>query len=292
VLAAARRMAARSGTPTGMVDMLASCLAPLENSCWPEVAWKFSRLTSDAFPVEYGFSSEEDGFRVVFEVAGPECAHSSRLNAGIKLIRSLGLTPPDPALLRHLQAAQMGRVLQWGCWLGLRCKNGDIRAKLYIETPPESASLPMALAGSRPHMIGCESSQGPLEWYAIIPDASEARLRQVLQSLPAHSRDILLDAAERLIGLPRRGARRWPSVGASIAEQPGASPSVAMFLRAGALRNRGSALVPMFARGAAYRSLLESQPDVLSGQGILTLISHGDHVEYRTNFSARPTDQN
>jgi hypothetical protein len=275
-----------------MVDMLASCLAPLEDSCWPEVAWNFSRLTSDAFPVEYGFSSEEDGFRVVFEVAGPECAHSSRLDAGLKLIRSLGLTPPDPVLLRDLQAAQMEGVLQWGCWLGLRCKNGDIRAKLYIETPSKSTSLPTALAGSRPHMIGCEASRGLLEWYAIIPDASEAMLRRVLQSLPAHSRDILLDTAERLIGLPRRGAWRWPSVGASIAEQPGASPSVALFLRTGALRDRGSALLPMFAHGAAYRSLLKSQPDVLSGQGVLTLISHDDHVEYRTNFSARPTVQN
>jgi hypothetical protein len=280
-------MAACSGTPDRMVDMLACCLAHLEGSCWPEVAWRFSRLTSDGFPVEFGFSGEEDGFRVVCEVAGPECAHSARLDAGLALIRSLGLTPPDPALVRDLQAAQADGALQWGCWLGLRCKNGDVRVKLYIETPPGSIPLPPALAGSRPHMMGCEPSLGLLERYAVIPDASEARLRHVLRSLPTLSQDILLDAVERLIGLPRRSLLRWPSVGASIAEQPGSSPSVALFLRAEALRDGGRALLPIFARRAAYRSLLDSQPHALSGHGVLTLIPHDDRVEFRTNFSAR-----
>jgi hypothetical protein len=127
-----------------------------------------------------------------------------------------------------------------------------------------------------------------LEKYAIIPDGSESRLRHVLGSLPALSQDILLDAAERLIGLPPRTRRKWPSIGASVAEQPGSSPSVALFLRAGALRDGGSALLPIFARRAAYRALLESQPRGLAaGHGVVSLIPHGDRVEFRTNFSAK-----
>src|SRR5262245_59487706 len=51
----------------------------VRSSCWPEVAWQFSQLTGDGFPVEFAFSSADDVLRYTVEVAGPELPNSRRL---------------------------------------------------------------------------------------------------------------------------------------------------------------------------------------------------------------------
>src|SRR6266487_6459796 len=45
-----------------------------ETSKWREVAWSFSRLTGDGFPIEFTLSSLDATVRYTAEVAGPEVA--------------------------------------------------------------------------------------------------------------------------------------------------------------------------------------------------------------------------
>jgi hypothetical protein len=154
-------------------------LARVRRSCWPEVAWRFSRLTASGCPVELSFSSADPAVRYTAEVAGPEFGNEERLRLTQEVLR--GLTPNaevPPRLWQSLQAVQRGRELNWGAWLGGRHDEQGSRFKLYAEVPREAgdevgrltADLlgPEALlAHRRPRMegIGYEPWSGRLELY-------------------------------------------------------------------------------------------------------------------------------
>lgn len=160
-------------------DALDVVLAGVRRSCWPEVAWRFSRLTASGCPVELSFSSGDPGVRYTAEVAGPEFGAEGRLQLAQHLLAEL--TPNaeiPPGLWQRLQAVQRGRELEWGAWLGGRHDEEGSRFKLYAEVPrgagDEARRLTAdflgpepVLAHRRPRMegVGYEPWSGRLELY-------------------------------------------------------------------------------------------------------------------------------
>jgi hypothetical protein len=69
---------------------LDEALAGVHESIWPEVAWRFSRITGDGFPVELTFSSADDGIRYTTEIGGPEMPTSARVAAAQRWTKGPG----------------------------------------------------------------------------------------------------------------------------------------------------------------------------------------------------------
>ena len=54
-------------------------LSPVGHSLWPEMAWRFSRLTASGMPVEFAWRSLETAVRWTAEAAPPESDERARL---------------------------------------------------------------------------------------------------------------------------------------------------------------------------------------------------------------------
>ena len=90
---------AASGSPgatAAAAVALREALAGIRTSSWPEVAWPFSRITGDGYPVEFTFSSHDGALRYTTEVGGPEMGHAA-------VLRALG--QPTPGRLRVIAQA-------------------------------------------------------------------------------------------------------------------------------------------------------------------------------------------
>ena len=111
---------------------LAQGLGPLGRTVWPEVAWRFSRLTNTGLPVEFAWSSRETALRWTREVAPPETPDADRLQLAAE---QLGW-PVDPQpLLRPWQRLQQAQELRFGAWLGERMSASGRATKLYADIP-------------------------------------------------------------------------------------------------------------------------------------------------------------
>ena len=258
---------------------LAPALAPLAGSVWPEVAWRFSRLTRDGCPVELGFSTHTPAVRATLEVAGPECGTHARLDAACALLQALGLPSPDAPRVAAWRALQAGAALRWGSWVGLRHEAGKLRAKLYVELSPDH---PPPWPGARTRMLGWDAATAGSEQYASLIAPDEASLRRLLAPLPA--RAPLLAVLSEVIGLPLPVALRWVSLGASVAE----GPRIALFCRARAVRGGAAALRDRFARQPVYDRLLGPVADAaLPDHGVLSFVPREEGtVEVRAGISA------
>ncbi|MGO1070174.1 hypothetical protein [Lysobacter sp. CA199] len=107
--------------------MLARVLAPMRDSCWPEVAWSFSSLTNTGLPVEFAWTSREAAVRWTAEVAAPEVAEHDRLAHATRVLDWRG----D---LAEWFAHQRGSRLKFGAWASAR--HGEAQAsKLYVDLP-------------------------------------------------------------------------------------------------------------------------------------------------------------
>jgi hypothetical protein len=287
ILALASRMAAATGATTKVLEALDICLGVLERSAWPAVAWRFSRLTNDGCPVEFGFSTAVDELRVALEVAGPETAEQARLDAAVDLIDALGLSPPGPDHVRLWRELQSDAGLRWGCWLGLRqAAEGGVGAKLYIEAPRERpAPQGHARAGSRLHMLGYDLSRDSTEYYYIWPQVSSVECEQRLKALASGDAvAALMTALERIIGLPQAAAIARARLGVSEADQGG----IAVFLDPHSVIGGANAIHRrMCAVESSYKRLLGGLDSrALPEHGILTLVPRGGAIELRTTLSA------
>ena len=115
---------------------LAVLLTGVRGSCWPEVAWQFSRLGAGGCPVELSFSSAGLGLRYTVEPAGPELAPADRLAAALRHLELLAPGRPVPAeLLGHLGGTWPAAGPSWGAWVGGRHSATRSGFKLYAEVP-------------------------------------------------------------------------------------------------------------------------------------------------------------
>jgi hypothetical protein len=276
-----RRVGETCGAPAALYEAIAFGLAPVANSVWPSAAWKFSGLTRDGFPLEFGFSDRRDALRVTFEAAGPEAATHDRLDLSLACLAALGLPAVPEALAGHWRILQKDAPLNWGCWVSLRQIGEGFGAKLYVEPPPG----PRGPRG-RPHMIGYDLLNGEIERYFTWPPVTDLECELRLKAMGAADPAALMAALEAVIGMPRAAGVKNQRLGVSFGD---GARNVALFLDSrlvvggpASLRRRLAPACP------SYAALLGERADAdLPEHGVLTLGLGSGGVELRANFSAR-----
>ncbi|NER83047.1 MAG: hypothetical protein F6K42_26530 [Leptolyngbya sp. SIO1D8] len=117
------------------ITALQTLLQGVTHSAWPEVAWQFSTLTGDGFPVEFAFTTADASIRYTTEVAGPEVPPSDRLALAQQRLADLGALPLPFPIHDRLHRIQTTGRLHYGTWVGGRHSAAGDRYKLYIEVP-------------------------------------------------------------------------------------------------------------------------------------------------------------
>ncbi len=286
-LEVAARLAPITGAGQEFLDALETCLAPLDASAWPQVAWGFSRLTTTHYPVEFGFSTHEDRLRVTLEVAGPETPDDLRLDAALDLAAALGLPPPNATRIAAWRELQSSAVLRWGCWLSLRQTDRGVGVKLYIEAPRgETAEGIARIPGSRLHMVGYDMESGAAEHYFIWPRVGELEYGARLEALGVADVQALTAELELMTARPIASALDRGPLGVSRAEN---QPGVALFIDSSAVRGGPAALKTRMMASVcdSYAALLRDRPGyALPDHGVLTLIPRPGEMELRASIAA------
>lgn len=283
IVALARRFAGDAQA----LPYLDECLEPLARSCWPDVAWRFSRLTVDGCPVEFGVSSMDKALRITFEVAGPECSDSERLGRSLDILHDCIRRKPDSAMQDAWRDLQRRGRLRWGSWMGLRASDGVVEPKLYIEIPPENDPAPPKPLRGRVRMIGFDPLRERIETYVALPQIGRSELVHLLAGLDEDSRCALLDMIGELIGMPLDIALDWIGLGASLAESP-SGKQLALFIRARTVRHPARKFRKLFAGNDAYCDWFDGRSGGdLPDHGVLTFIPRGHgRIEVRAGLSA------
>jgi hypothetical protein len=219
-----------TGTTTTMEDAesseraLLEALRPVMVSAWPEVRWRFGRLTATGYPVELAWASRDPALRWTCEVAGPETPEADRLALAAQAAE-VEVAP--------WAAVQRGRRLRYGAWLGVRQLDGVRRAKVYLELPTgDLAPGRWAEAGrdmarrvlDLTWRMTAVNDDGSVELYARVPELSWAQLGAAARLVGDHGP--LVDLVQELI---RRPYSRWdadlprPS-GLSLVLSPSGTP--------------------------------------------------------------------
>lgn len=142
-----------------LVEAVRRRLEPVASSPWAEVAWRFSLLTGNGYPMEWAFTSD-GGSHATVEVAGPEVDHHDRL-----VLAAATLPAPSRRHLTAVVAAQRGHELRWGAWLGIRVRDGREDNKVYAELPDGRPlqRLPVPIR-SEARLVGADA-RGRVEHY-------------------------------------------------------------------------------------------------------------------------------
>lgn len=170
-------------------DALTIMLDGVLQSPWQDVAWRFSRLTGDGYPVEFTYCSHDTTIRYTAEVAGPEYPEALRLARAREVLSSLGVTSLQNSILDVMSDMQAGHDLRYGAWLSGRHSAERDQYKLYAEVPDNGAPAAEALL-SRQHltahsslhlrMIGYEVGSGRTEFYFRVHHLDDDELKCLL----------------------------------------------------------------------------------------------------------------
>jgi hypothetical protein len=250
---------------------LEAAVEVLSRSAWPEMVRHWSRLTPTGFPVELTVTDADPVLRWTAEIAGPEIAEAHRL--GLAAVRLCGAGQPVQAsLLDAIEAAQRGRDLRYGAWLGGRAADGaPSRLKLYAEIPSDAIFrefapelmdvVAHAPQGALVRMIGVEPALSRVEVYLRLPALAPDDLRPLLT---AAGHPEALDVLER--GLPD-GTRRLAGrrLGISVASAPRQPIDVALFASARSLFPAGPDMLRKLVPAVA------SMPEGLASFTLVTL---------------------
>ncbi|MGE5463495.1 MAG: hypothetical protein ACM3PS_09075 [Syntrophothermus sp.] len=232
--------AARASTALALL-LHQSYLAEKRSPVDRQMAWRFSTLTGDGFPLEWVFTSADSQLRYVVDPGGPDLLPAQRLANAAGLVAQLA-QPVNSEWLEELlawhRAAAFGE-LRYGAWIAGRHHNvrSADQFKLYVETPVSSAQAAQALVSSYcneiPHvparklqlrMLGLELTTGRIEFYYRVNDLQSAALSHLLYPAGLRARaDELLYFVEEAYGYSLRAADvRIPggSVGFSYSISP------------------------------------------------------------------------
>jgi hypothetical protein len=168
------------------------CLGGVQRSRWPEVAWAFSALTGDGFPVEISFSSlSATAVRYATEVAGPEEPESQRIRRAFQTYKQLTGWNGSAEIENAVAQMQCTRRLGYGAWFGATHTAEADRYKIYAEIPcidglkaivPNlfGEGVPLSHCRSRPVMFGFQPDSGVRELYFAAQPLAEADLGRLL----------------------------------------------------------------------------------------------------------------
>jgi hypothetical protein len=217
-------------------ESLRLLLQGVYNSAWPEVAWRFSQLTGDGFPLEFTFSSQDDEIRYTCEVAGPEMAASDRLPCARNRLADCGAATDEGqfAFLSNLQA--MG-PLSFGTWVGGRHGPRGDSYKFYVECPapysPEADRRIAELAGTRDllssratdlRIVGYEPTRSRMEFYFKTAGLEPWEVTLLLRRFGFEGHADLFDLLGTAWGKPVRDRLPSDSGGFSFAVDPDHGP--------------------------------------------------------------------
>jgi hypothetical protein len=166
-------------------------LAGINVSPWQEVAWAFSSLTGDGFPIEFTFASSDTAIRYTTEIAGPEVDEREKLARAEQFMMQLepGYSDGFSAIFRQIQSAG---VLNYGVWMSGRHGAENDRYKLYIEVPKEGMAQAMLLLNQifgrtdllnrliELRLIGYEPAASRLEFYFYSQDLQVWEVKRLL----------------------------------------------------------------------------------------------------------------
>jgi len=268
-----------------MTALLDRAIERLSASAWPEVAWQFSRINGDGYPVEFTYSTADMAVRFTAETAGPEVNESRRLDLALAL-----LDAPPAAGVETVRAMQRRRPLRFGAWVG----GGAGRQKVYAECPPGTASV-WAIAGAHLRMVGLTAGEASVEYYyrRNFLESADAGLLLCRCGLGGRYADLLAEV-ERATGRSTESMLLPTDAGYSVAETPaGRVVSVFTFARSlwgsdANIRRTMLRLHNMPEYEKASRAVADREgPD--TRHGVLAWIVAGDRpVEWR--ISLRPSD--
>jgi len=138
VQAIASKKPALAKLMTATLDCL---LAGIQASPQQETAWTFSTLSSNGYPVEFTFSSMEEGIRYAVEVSGPEINPRERLSQIEDLLKKLNVSHACTETINRFKQIQEDQSLKWGAWLGVRHIDEKTYYKIYTEVPESQSTI-------------------------------------------------------------------------------------------------------------------------------------------------------
>jgi hypothetical protein len=113
-------------------EALEPVVASIASSDWPDVAWRFSTINSDGYPVEFTFSSTGPAVQYTAEIAGPEMDERTRFRHAMAWAGVAALPDWTATAVWKRQAGR----LAWGAWVGGHCSESETRRKIYVEATP------------------------------------------------------------------------------------------------------------------------------------------------------------
>jgi hypothetical protein len=236
---AIERILALRGDAVGLRarESLRLLLHGVHNSAWPEVAWKFSQLTGDGFPLEFTFSSQDDEIRYTCEAAGPEMAAPDRLPYARNLLADCGAAA-DEGQFASLSSLQTMGPLSFGTWVGGRHGPRGDSYKFYVECPapysPAADQRIAELAGTRDllssratdlRIIGYEPARSRMEFYFKTAGLEPWEVILLMRRFGLEERQAeLFDLLGKAWGKPVRDRLPSDSAGFSFAVDPDHGP--------------------------------------------------------------------
>jgi hypothetical protein len=252
-------------------DDLAAAAARLEQSGWPEVVDRWSRLTPTGFPIELTVAASGTVRRWTTEVAGPEMADKRRLDLVAAHMAAAG-QPVAERVLDQLRRLQAQGPMRYGAWLGGRPAGDATCYKLYAEVPRDArfdnAVLPPALRavaahvprGTRVSMVGCEPARGRLELYCRLPAVDPEDLRPVFNAAGCDQGMEVLETS-----LPD-GTRRLAGrqLGLSIAVGASPAPEITVLVSARSLFPGSPQMLHALLPGVATFPMRHTRPTLVA----------------------------
>ncbi len=224
-------------------DALAEVLTGVSRSQWPEIAWRFSNLTPDGYPVELSVASHDSSIRYSAEVAGPEVPNRLRLGYALDLLQRLGSSVPSE-IAGQLSEIQAGGELEYGAWIGGRHTADRSRHKLYVEVPLNAHNADVflgvptiahhTLLPGRPLllcMLGYEPESGRRETYYMARRLSRPEIDRLLRlARLGHRLEDLLHVLGEIWGYSLSWELPWSRVGFSLSVVDGAPEALSIIL--------------------------------------------------------------
>jgi hypothetical protein len=218
-------------------DSLRLLLHGVYNSAWPDVAWKFSQLTGDGFPLEFTFSSQDDEIRYTCEVAGPEMAAADRLTYARHQLAGCGVAV-DEGQFAFLSSLQAMGPLFFGTWVGGRHGPRGNSYKFYVECPapysPAADQRIAELVGTRDllssratdlRIVGYEPTRSRMEFYFKTAGLEPWEVILLLRRFGLEGQQAdLFDLLGKAWGKPVRDRLPSDSAGFSFAVDPDHGP--------------------------------------------------------------------
>ncbi|MCR9191352.1 MAG: hypothetical protein NXI01_01675 [Gammaproteobacteria bacterium] len=206
-------------------------------------AWHLSRLTSKGYPLEFAFTSVNDGIRYTLEIAPPRSKIPHRLMQLRFLLESLKVVDLDEAIYSLLENWQQMGALKFGAWLGVRHICGEVQYKIYAEILTESSglvhsyldqflisSLPFNRSKITPKMVGIYPTTGELGFYFNVNQLRLSELRYLLIPIGFEKYDCdLINHLQWAYGKMIANQFPGPNFGFSYAINPSALSSITAF---------------------------------------------------------------